>query len=233
MEAYFDSFYIWEALPQLLPFIGVTLFVTLIAVLLGTLFGFALAFMKLSRSTWLQASAHLYTTIMRCTPSIVLLFLIYYGAPALAEGLFQLNLQHLHTGYFVVTTFSLQFAAMMSEVIRSSILAVPKGQYEAAVSVGLTPRQAYVRIIFPQAIVTALPNVGNGIISVLQEGALAYTIGFIDLVGKANLIIANNYNTHSLEIYLALGAIYWVLTILIDKTFRHIERKFTVERRVA
>ncbi|RKJ40645.1 ABC transporter permease subunit, partial [Butyricicoccus sp. 1XD8-22] len=119
----------------------------------------------------------------------------------------------------------------MAEVIRSAYLAVDKGQYEAAVSVGLTPFQAMRRIIFPQAVVIALPNFGNGLISVLQEGALAYTIGFIDIVGKANLIIANNYNTHALEIYIALAVFYWVLSIAIEKFFTKLEKVFSKGQR--
>lgn len=224
MEKYFDLSYIWSALPALLPFLWVTLYIAAFAVIGGTVFGILLAAAKLSSNRVLQFLANSYTTIMRCTPSIVLLFLVYYGVPSFADGLFGMNLQNISTGVFVVITFSLQFAAMMSEVVRSGYLAIDKGQYEAAVSVGLTPLQAYRRIIFPQAFVVALPNFGNGLISVLQEGALAYTIGFIDIVGKANLIIANNYGTHTLEIYIALAVIYWVLSITIEKIFALLEK---------
>ncbi|MEK4698435.1 amino acid ABC transporter permease [Solibacillus sp. FSL R7-0668] len=224
MEKYFDMSYIWAALPDLLPYLWVTLYIVAFSVIGGSLFGFVLAAAKLSNNQLLRALANAYTTVMRCTPAIVLLFLVYYGIPAFAEGVFGIYLQDVSTGVFVVVTFSLQFAAMMSEVIRSSYLAIDKGQFEAAVSVGLTPFQAYRRIIFPQALVVALPNFGNGLISVLQEGALAYTIGFIDIVGKANLIIANNYGTHTLEIYIALAVIYWVLSISIEKLFAVLEK---------
>lgn len=193
----------------------------------GTLIGLVLAFAKMSNSKLLRVFANGYTTVMRCTPSIVLLFLVYYGVPAFSEGLFGIDLQDIHTGVYVIVTFTLQFAAMMSEVARSAIQSINKGQYEAAVSVGLTPFQAYRRIIFPQAFVVALPNFGNGLISILQEGALAYTIGFVDVVGKANLIIANNYNTHQLEIYIALAIIYWVLAIVIEKIFELLEKAFS------
>lgn len=224
LEKYFDMSYIWAALPDLLPYLWVTLYIVAFSVIGGSLFGFVLAAAKLSNNQLLRALANAYTTVMRCTPAIVLLFLVYYGIPAFAEGVFGIYLQDVSTGVFVVVTFSLQFAAMMSEVIRSSYLAIDKGQFEAAVSVGLTPFQAYRRIIFPQALVVALPNFGNGLISVLQEGALAYTIGFIDIVGKANLIIANNYGTHTLEIYIALAVIYWVLSISIEKLFAVLEK---------
>lgn len=227
MEKYFDFRYIWEALPQLLPYLKVTFLVTGFAVLFGSIMGLVLAFAKLGKSKFLRFTANGYTTIMRCTPSIVLLFLVYYGVPALSEGVFGINLQDIHTGVFVVTTFTLQFAAMMSEVIRSSIESIQRGQFEAAVSVGLTPFQAYLRIIFPQAFVVALPNFGNGLIAVLQEGALAYTIGFVDIVGKANLIIANNYGTHTLEIFIALAVIYWILSIVIEKSFAKLEQLFS------
>ncbi|MGE7664410.1 amino acid ABC transporter permease [Ureibacillus composti] len=227
MEKYFDIEYIWSSLPQLLPFLKVTFLVVGLSVLFGTLIGLVLAFAKMSNSKLLRIFANGYTTVMRCTPSIVLLFLVYYGVPAFSEGLFGIDLQDIHTGVYVIVTFTLQFAAMMSEVARSAIQSINKGQYEAAVSVGLTPFQAYRRIIFPQAFVVALPNFGNGLISILQEGALAYTIGFVDVVGKANLIIANNYNTHQLEIYIALAIIYWVLAIVIEKIFELLEKAFS------
>ena len=227
MEKYFNIEYLWTALPVLLPYLWITLFVAALSVLFGSILGLFLAIAKLSKNRGFRLLANGYTTIIRCTPSIVLLFLVYYGVPAFFENVLFINIQSIHTGVFVVITFALQFASLMSEVIRSSYEAIDKGQYEAAVSVGLTPLQAYTRIIFPQAFVIALPNIGNGLIAVLQEGALAYTIGFIDIVGKANLIIANNYGTHTLEIFLALAVIYWVLSFVIEKGFTALEKLFS------
>lgn len=227
MEKYFDIEYLWTALPVLLPYLWITLFVAALSVLFGSILGLFIAMAKLSKNKALRFLANGYTTIIRCTPSIVLLFLVYYGIPAFFENVLFIDIQSIHTGVFVVITFTLQFASMMSEVIRSSYEAIDKGQYEAAVSVGLTPFQAYARIIFPQAFVIALPNIGNGLIAVLQEGALAYTIGFIDIVGKANLIIANNYGTHTLEIFLALAIIYWILSFVIEKGFTVLEKIFS------
>lgn len=230
MEKYFDIAYLWSAFPQLLPYLFVTLYVAALAVVVGSAIGLLLAVMKLSKSKWLKRIANVYTTIIRCTPSIVLLFLVYYGVPTFSENLLGIYLNDVHTSVFVVITFALQFATMMSEVIRSAYLSIDKGQFEAAVSVGLTPLQAYRRIIFPQAFVVALPNFGNGLIAVLQEGALAYTIGFIDIVGKANLIIAGNYNTHTLEIFIALAIIYWGLSLVIEKIFSLLEKAFSKGR---
>ncbi|WP_397536867.1 amino acid ABC transporter permease [Rummeliibacillus pycnus] len=226
MSKYFDASYIWNSLPQLLPFLKVTFIVAGSSIIFGTLAGLLLATMKLGNSRILKIIATGYTTIMRCTPSIVLLFLVYYGIPAIATN-FNINLHNIDTAIFVVITFTLQFAAIMSEVIRSAYEAIDHGQYEAAVSVGLTPLQAYRRIIFPQALVVALPNFGNGMITLLQEGSLAYTIGLIDVVGKANLLIAANLNAHALEIYIALAVIYWILSILIERVFNALEKFFS------
>lgn len=223
LQEYFDVSYIWSTIPELLPYVRVTFLVTLLSVVFGSLLGFILAFMKLSKSNILIALANAYITVMRCTPAVVMLFLVYYGIPAFSERIFGIDLEHVPIGFYVVATFTFMFAGMMAEVIRSAIEAIDPGQYEAAVSVGLTPVQAYIRIIIPQAMVVGLPNFANGLIAVLQDGALAYTIGFIDVVGKANLIIAGNYGTHMIEVYIVLIIFYWALTLILEKVFERLE----------
>jgi len=225
MEKYFDASYIWESIPLLIPFLKMTFMVAGLSVLFGTFLGFILTAAKIGKSKFARKVANGYTTILRCTPSIVLLFLVYYGLPAIGDRV-GLNLNNIHTAVFVIITFTLQFAAAMSEVMRSAFQSIDKGQFEAAVSVGLSNSQAYRRIVFPQAFVVALPNFGNSLLAVLQEGSLAYTIGLIDVVGKANLIIAGNYNAHALEIFLALAIIYWILSIAIEQFFLKLEKVF-------
>ncbi|MBK5446560.1 MULTISPECIES: amino acid ABC transporter permease [unclassified Peribacillus] len=231
MEKYFDVNYIVESVPMLIPFLKVTLMVAGLSVLFGTILGFILAAMKIGNSKIAKKIAYGYTTILRCTPSIVLLFLTYYGIPAIADN-FGVNLNDIDKAVFVVITFSLQFAAAMSEVIRTSYESIDRGQFEAAVSVGLSNTQAYWRIILPQGFVVALPNFGNSLLELMKEGALAYTIGLIDIMGKAELIIAGNYNTHALEIYLALAVIYWILSIAIEQLFLKLEKVFSKGKQV-
>lgn len=231
MEKYFDAKYIWESFPLLLPYIKVTFLVAGLSVLFGTLLGFVLAAMKLGNRKIARKIANGYTTALRCTPSIVLLFLVYYGLPKLAEN-FGLNWSDVDKLIFIVITFSLQFAAAMSEVIRSAYLSIDRGQFEAAVSVGLSPFQAYRRIIFPQAFVVALPNFGNSLLELIKEGSLAYTIGLIDVMGKASLIIDGRFNAHALETYLALSVIYWVISIAIEQLFLWFEKVFSKGKQV-
>ena len=225
----FDFFYLLEQIPKLVPYLDVTFLVLILTLFFGTILGFVLAVWKLGKNLILRKLAYAFTTAMRCTPSIVLLFLVYYGLPALASIL-AFDLNDLSKIFFVVTAFSLSFGNVMSEIIRTSYLAVEKGQYEAAVSVGLTRFDAFRRIILPQAAVVALPNIINSILTLLKEGSLAYTIGLIDVMGKANLLIAMNYEAHALETLLALSFIYWSISIIIENANGLLEQKLSKGR---
>lgn len=218
MDKYFNAAYIFNAFPKLLPYLSVTFMITGLSVFFGTIIGFFLAIAKLRKGLIAKKIANGYATALRCTPSIVLLFLTYYGIPAISKA-FGVNLDNVDKAVFIVITFSLQFAAAMCEVIRTAYESVDKGQFEAAVSVGISNFQAYRIIVLPQAFVVALPNIGNSLLALIKEGALAYTIGLIDVMGKANLIIGEYMNAHSLETYLALSVIYWVVSIAIEQIF--------------
>jgi L-cystine transport system permease protein len=216
----------------MIPFLGVTFFTVIISVVFGIALGALLAVGKMGKNKVGRILANGYTTVLRCTPSIVLLFVMYYGLPELMIGLFDIDINNLHKGIFVIVTFSLLFAASMSEVMRSAYESIDKGQFEAAVSVGLSPKQAFRRILLPQCFYVALPNFGNAVISLLKEGALGFTIGFIDIMGKTNLIVSSNYGAHSREIYLGLALIYWIISILLEKLLGKAEKVFGKGRRV-
>ena len=174
-----------------------------------------------------------YTYVIRCTPSIVLLFIVFYGLPKWMEFAFAIYIDDLSRAVFVIITFTLLFGAYVSEVFRSAYLAVPKGQYEAAVTIGLSPLSAFIHVMLPQAAVIALPNFGNSVINLLKESALAYTIGLIDLLGRTNLIIAKNYGGYGIELYTASMILYWALSIVIERSFLKLETSLSHERRMS
>ena len=100
----------------------------------------------------------------------------------------------------------LLFAAMISEVFKAAYLAIPKGQMEAGLSIGLTPAQTIWRIVLPQAFRVALPNMTTAILNLMRDAALAYTIGFIDIMGAGNnLISPQSSEIYSLETYTAVA----------------------------
>ena len=210
----FDPSMIVQVIPDLLSYLDVTLLVAVTSILLGSLLGMILAWARTGHHRVLRWIANGYIYIMRCTPSIVLLFIVFYGLPKLVESMTDYDINDTNRAVFAIITFTLLFGAYISEVFR---------QYEAAVSIGLTPFQAFRQVMLPQATVIALPNFGNSVINLLKEGALAYTIGLIDMIGKGNLIIAQNFGAYGVEIYLACMIVYWIMTTCIAKGFLRLE----------
>lgn len=230
MNRPFSPAQILLSLKIILPNIGITFGVVIGTVFLGFLLSFLVLKQKFSHHKFWNHFAEIYIHILRCTPSIVLLFIVFYGIPKFVLVLFGININFWPKIIFVVIALSLLYSAQLSEIIRSSLISVGKEQYEAALSVGLSPFQSLFRIIFPQAFVIAIPNLGNSLISLLKEGSLAYTIGLIDIMGSGNLIIARNYGAYALETYIALAIIYWSLTLIIENIFKILQKHFSKGR---
>ena len=222
----FNIEFVYKAFHLLAPFIGKSLLVMVLSVFFGTLLGALLAWARMSRSKIARGVAAVYVHIMRCTPSIVLLFLVYYGLPQLVFAITKVRVGYNGKLLYVTITLSLLFAAAMCELFRSAYDAVDSGQSEAAFACGMNRFQTAWLIVIPQAVTSALPVFCNEVIALLKQGALAFTIGFIDLMGEAQVIVARDYGAHGLETYLALGAIYWVLTIVIEQIGKFVERTF-------
>ena len=223
----FDFTVIGGIIGDLLAYLDVTLVVALTSIALGSLLGMALAGVKIAGSSWAKGLVNIYTYVMRCTPSIVLLFIVFYGLPVLVRGLFNYSINDMHRAVFAIITFALLFGAYISEVFRAAYQAVSRGQYEAAVSIGIKPWQAVWHVILPQAARIALPNFGNSVINLLKEGSLAYTIGLIDMLGRGNMIIAQHYGAYGIETYMACILIYWLLTLLLEAAFNKLELHFS------
>ena len=226
MNRPFSPVQIYKSFLKIIPYAGVTFGVVLGTIILGTALAVLLFLQRKSNSRFVRRLSVGYINVIRCTPSIVLLFIVYYGIPKIALGLFGLDLNFSSKIIYVIISLSLLYSATLSEVIRSAYLALGRAQYEAALSIGLSPWQAVWRIMIPQGLVIALPNLGNSLISLFKEGSLAFTIGLIDMMGAGNLIISRNYGAYSLETYIALAIIYWLLTILIEQIFLRLEKHF-------
>ena len=231
MNRPFSPVQIYNSFLKIIPYFGITFAVVLGTILLGTALAVLLFAQKQSKKRWARALANGYINVIRCTPSIVLLFIVYYGIPKLALGLFNLDLNFSSKIIYVIISLSLLYSATLAEIIRSAYLALGRSQYEAALSIGLTPWQAVRRVMLPQGLVVALPNLGNSLISLFKEGSLAFTIGLIDMMGAGNLIISRNYGAYSLETYLALAVIYWTLTLIIEQIFLRLEKHYSKGRR--
>jgi polar amino acid transport system permease protein len=155
-----------------------------------------------------------YVAIIRGTPLLVQLFIWYYGLPRLGVML-PFFLRRDWTGPLP--------AAYVSEIVRGAIMSVERGQNEAARSLGMSSKQAMIKIILPQAIVRMLPPLGNEFIALIKNSALVSLITIHDVMQQGNTIISNTYR--DLETYLVIAVIYFVLTSLTVTALRHYEKR--------
>lgn len=210
---------------EIIPFLGTTFLVMAASFLFALLLATITVMGNLGKNKILHGLARAYITLMRCVPPLVLLFVVYYGAPHVVQGLLGIDINNLDAIYYAIFSLSLLYGANMAEMMRGAYESVEKGQREAAVSIGLSSFQAFYRIVFPQALVTALPILGNTIVSLLKDGALAYSIGVVDITGQASYLISMNLGGYVLETYLALALIYWVLSLITQQSFGILENR--------
>ncbi len=227
----YDLSYVFKFLPDILSALPLTLWILLLTTSLGSLLGALLAWGQLYGDEVLASLSRGYVFVLRCTPPIVLLFMVFYGLPEFLEWWLGLDVNGWSRTIFVVTAMTLLFAASISEVFKSAYEAVPVGQMEAGLSIGLTELQTFWRILFPQAFRIALPNISNAILNLLKDTALAYTIGLVDVMGAGNLLIGQNLGNYSLETYTAVAVIYWGLALLLSVGSQLLEKSLDAGKR--
>ncbi|WP_312314859.1 amino acid ABC transporter permease [Streptococcus parasuis] len=212
----YDLSYVFKFLPEILYALPLTLWILIVTIVIGSLLGALLAWGQLYRDEVIVSISKGYVFVLRCTPPIVLLFMVFYGLPEFLEWWLGLDVNGWSRTVFVITAMTLLYAATISEVFKSAYLAVPNGQMEAGLSIGLTEFQTFQRILLPQAFRFALPNISNAILNLLKDTALAYTIGLADIMGAGNLLIGRNLGNYSLETYTAVAVVYWTLALLLS-----------------
>lgn len=190
---------IWVNLPFLLKGAYYTLLITIISMFFGSIIAVIVAVARLKGNKFIRWMARAYVSIIRGTPTLVQIIIVYYG---LAD--YGLNLQPLTAAYIAL---SISIGAYLSETLRGAIQSIPKGQYEAAYASGMTPYQTMRRIIFPQAIRVAIPPAGNTFIGMLKETSLVSVITVTELLRSAQLLIAQYYVY--MPFYLAIALMYW------------------------
>lgn len=212
----FDISFMWEILPQILGYLPVTLYISMWSIALATLLGVGIALM-LRCARPVAAMANIFISFFRGTPVLVQLLIIYFGLPQLFPVM-----NNISATYAVIVGLSLNSAAYLAEVFRASIDSVDKGQWEASLASGLSPFQAARRIMFPQACRNAIPSAGNIWIGLIKNSSLAFTLGVSELLAGGKLIATESLKYF--EAYLAVGLVYWTLTILLSMLQSRLER---------
>ena len=218
----FDFSLIWNSLPLLLAGAGVTIEITAIAVGLGFVFGLITSVCRLSGVKILNILAVCYVNIIRGTPLLVQIFLIYFALPMIIG-------ERINPFVAAVAACSVNSGAYVAEIFRAGIQSVDKGQMEAGRSLGLSWMQTMRYIILPQAFKHVIPPLGNEFISMSKETSLVSVIGFEELTRRGQLIIAKTYG--SFEIWLTVAFIYLVMTFTIAQLVSYLERRFATDDR--
>ncbi|WP_051381979.1 MULTISPECIES: amino acid ABC transporter permease [Sediminibacillus] len=204
-------------LPMITGGIKYTVPLTLISFAVGLVLALLTAMMRLSNSRFLRAPAIAYVSAIRGTPMLVQLFIVFYGMPSL-----NITIDPFPSA---IIAFSLNVGAYASEIIRASILSIPKGQWEAGYTVGMSHSTTLKRIILPQAARVSIPPLSNTFISLVKDTSLASLILVTELFRRAQEIAARTYDF--MLIYVEAAILYWVICFLLSLVQEAIERRLS------
>lgn len=203
-QAIFNPDIAIEAIPKILEGLPYTLSLSLIGFGLGTFFGFFVALMRMSTFAPFRYLALTHISLMRGIPMMVLLFFIYFGLPFMGIELDAVTAS--------IIAFTVMSSAYISEIIRASLSAVDKGQWEAARSLGLKTPVIYRRIIIPQAFRIALPPLSNVLLDMVKSTSLTAMITVPEIFNRAKVV--GGAKSDYMTVYICVALIYWVICTL-------------------
>ncbi|HOB15942.1 MAG TPA: amino acid ABC transporter permease [Defluviitoga sp.] len=207
-----------NSIPYLLKGTVVTLELAFFSIVLGFMVAIFVSIGQLYGSKFVQTFFLLYERILRSLPELVILFLIFYGLPIIGIRLNPLVASIIGLG--------LRSSAYQSQIFRGAISSLPKGQVDAAYSLGMTKFQTFFNVIFPQAMRISLSGWTNEAAVVLKDTSLAYSLGVIELLRQGTYIIA--VTNKPLLIYVICGLIYFALTFSLSKGLGYVEKKLAI-----
>jgi polar amino acid transport system permease protein len=207
--------FIAEWAPFILGGVSITIFVSVMSILLATLFALIGALGRLSRIAPIYAAASLYVSLVRGTPLIVQLIFWYLALPQ-----FGIVLPGIVAGIFGL---AFNYGAYMTEIFRAGIQAIPRGQLEAAAALGMTERMTMQRIVLPQAIRIVIPAIGNEFIAMIKDSALVSYVGIQEVFWRASTTGSRSFRMF--ETLLIAALIYWVLTIVFSLVQERLEKR--------
>lgn len=202
----------------LLQGLKVTLILSGISLVLSFLFGLFTALLRLSPSFMGRIVARGYLEIIRNTPLLVQIFLIYFVLGPI------LGMERFTSAVLALSLFE---GAYASEIFRSGIVSIEKGQWEAAYSLGLNTLLSYRKVILPQAVRRILPPLTGQAVSLVKDSALVSTIAIFDLTMRGQAIVAETYLTF--EIWFTVAGLYLLITVLLSMTARGMEKRFRIQ----
>ncbi|QCJ44011.1 amino acid ABC transporter permease [Bacillus sp. S3] len=192
-----------------------TIPLTIISFIIGIILAVLTALARISQVKLFQGIARVYVSAIRGTPLLVQLFIIFYGLPNIGLT--------LNPFISAVIGFSLSVGAYASEIIRAAILSIPKGQWEAGYSIGMTYTQTLKRIILPQAAKVSIPPLSNSFISLVKDTSLASLVLVTEMFRRAQEIASTNYEF--LLVYSEAALLYWVICFFLSVIQGFLEKR--------
>ncbi|WP_016837282.1 amino acid ABC transporter permease [Ureibacillus thermosphaericus] len=210
--------------------VPIALLVTVVALAIALPIGFFFALTRINKIPVLNQLAKIYVSFVRGTPIIIQIFVLYSFIPILLNMTFEkynfdYEVYKIHPIWYAFVIFAFNKSAVLIEVFRSALSTVEKGQLEAAYSVGLTTAQAYRRIIIPQALVSALPNIANTTVNLIKATSLGYAISLQEITLKAK--VAANFGYNYLEAYIDIFIVYLIICIAVEQLFKYLEKRLS------
>ncbi len=228
-----DLAYLYSTFLLALGGLPATLGICAATLLLSLPLGFVLALVGIYRVRLLRRLASLYVSFARGTPVVLQILVVYSLLPSLANAIavkagWSVDIFSLNPAWYAIAVFSFNTTAVLTEIVRSAILTVDRGQLEAALASGLSTRQAYSRIVMPQALLVALPNLCNATINLIKGTSLAFLMAVRDVTAIAKIEAARSYNY--IESYLAIFVIYLIVCGATQALFTVVERRLGIYR---
>ena len=217
-----------EAMPLLLEGLGLTVVVSLVSILIGMVLGLFICLMRMSNNPVLRGIASVYIWIIRGTPMIVQALIVFFGIPQLIQMFVPgFHMNALTAG---IITLSLNAGAYLAEIYRGGIMAVPKGQTEAARSLGLSKTQTMAKVVLPQAFKFSVPSLVNQFIITIKDTSILTVIGMAEVVNKAQQYVGSTFvyfETYSVValMYLAIISVLMLLSNFIEKKLKYEGKK--------
>lgn len=216
-EYLYDPELAWNSVPVLLEGLKITMIIAFFSMFFALILGIFIGIMSMSKFLFLRIPAKIYISFMRGTPILVFLFILYYGIPVL-------GVEFRSPIVAAIVGMSMNFAAYNAEVIRSAIMSVPRGQWEASASLQMGYIQTLRRIIIPQATRIALPPTFNIFMDIIKGTSLASIITVQELLYSSRLVAGRTFD--SMTMYITAAIIYWIVCIILGYFQDRLEKRY-------
>ncbi len=228
-----DFTVVWKDLPYFflgrypkgpLGGVGLTLYLAVVSLFLSFIGGLILGLLSVSRNRLIKWGSSAVIQTIRGMPLLMVIFWMFFLLPSLLGG-------GMPASWTVITALTLFTSSYMSEIVRAGILGIPKGQTEAAISTGLSHRQAMLHIILPQALRNMIPSFVNQFVSMIKDTSLAFIVGVSELTQVATQM-NNRTMLYPTEIFLFIAVIYFILCFAFTELSRWLERRLAYQKAI-